>query len=329
PPSHSRASSETIAPSDYSHPNYKPDRIGVDYRQFGGRTPSPTPSEAEALAGKTRSCDIRKYAKYVNREWLSQPRNLFTAVVTLIVIGALIAFVALQQTIINALKPASNWLLHTPGAWAIPIGIMIIISFPPLFGHELVAVFTGVVWGPWIGFGITAAGTVLGELCTYFVFKYFCSARAQKQEEKKLSYALTAEVIRQGGFTIAVMVRYSAIPGHLTTAIFATCGMPLWTFLAAAVLSLPKQFAAVYLGYAENLTGAQAKAKHATAIKVAVIALTVLVTLFAMRFINARIDAIKGPLIYRRRKARQARLAGRGYDARDVEAEEDGGAVPL
>ncbi len=35
---------------------------------------------------------------------------------------------------------------------------------PQLFGHEIIAVVCGDVWGVWIGFGIVAAGTLLGEL---------------------------------------------------------------------------------------------------------------------------------------------------------------------
>lgn len=48
--------------------------------------------------------------------------------------------------------------------WVIPIAVMFIISFPPLFGHEIVAILCGVVWGLWVGFGIVAAGTMLGEV---------------------------------------------------------------------------------------------------------------------------------------------------------------------
>ena len=64
---------------------------------------------------------------------------------------------------------------------------MIVISFPPvrstplssqtlllttrvtlqLFGHELVGIICGDAWGVWQGFGIFAAGTVLGELGNY------------------------------------------------------------------------------------------------------------------------------------------------------------------
>jgi hypothetical protein len=46
----------------------------------------------------------------------------------------------------------------------IPIAILFVISFPPLFGHEIVAVLCGLVWGLGPGFAIVAAGTFVGEL---------------------------------------------------------------------------------------------------------------------------------------------------------------------
>ena len=51
-------------------------------------------------------------------------------------------------------------------------------------------------------------------------FRYCCRARAQKVEEKDLKYALLTEVIRDGGLKMAIMVRYSAIPGHSTSCLF-------------------------------------------------------------------------------------------------------------
>lgn len=44
------------------------------------------------------------------------------------------------------------------------------------------------------------------------------------------------------------MARLSAIPGHLTTPVFAACGMGFWVFSITAFLTLPKQLMAVYLG---------------------------------------------------------------------------------
>jgi hypothetical protein len=50
-----------------------------------------------------------------------------------------------------------------PAGFLIPVAILIAISFPPLFGHEIIALLCGVVYGLWIGFAIVAAGTFLGE----------------------------------------------------------------------------------------------------------------------------------------------------------------------
>lgn len=82
-----------------------------------------------------------------------------------------------------------------------------------------------------------------------------------------MQYGCLARVVREGGFRIALIARFSAIPGHcvysfrlsedmhplrsyfsVTTAVFATCGMSVWIFALAAFLSLPKQFAIVYIG---------------------------------------------------------------------------------
>lgn len=40
-----------------------------------------------------------------------------------------------------------------------------------LAGQEIIAIWCGNVWGVWIGFGIVAAGTIIGELATFlYVF---------------------------------------------------------------------------------------------------------------------------------------------------------------
>ncbi|KAF8147772.1 hypothetical protein K438DRAFT_1625963, partial [Mycena galopus ATCC 62051] len=132
----------------------------------------------------------------------------------------------------------------------IPILVLIALSFPPLFGHELVATLCGVVWGLGEGFGVVAAGTLLGEMCTFFVFKYCCGARGKRLELSNMQYGTLAHVVHEGGLQIAIIVRYSSLPAHLTTAVFATCGMPFWVFLVAAVVSLPKQLVLVYVGVA-------------------------------------------------------------------------------
>lgn len=40
-------------------------------------------------------------------------------------------------------------------------------TIPQLFGHEIVAILVGVIWGLGVGFAIVAAGTFIGELGNY------------------------------------------------------------------------------------------------------------------------------------------------------------------
>lgn len=73
------------------------------------------------------------------------------------------------------LRPWSEKVRDLPAGWLIPIVILVIISFPPLFGHEIIALLCGVVYGLWIGFAIVAAGTFIGE-GRFIVFSFFRSA---------------------------------------------------------------------------------------------------------------------------------------------------------
>ncbi|KAH9010089.1 snare associated Golgi protein-domain-containing protein [Lactarius deliciosus] len=194
-----------------------------------------------------------------------------------------------------------------PGGWSIPIAILFVISFPPLFGHEIVAILCGVVWGLWIGFAIVAAGTFLGELGNFYAFKYCCRARGEKLEKTNMQYGCLARVVREGGFKIALVARFSAIPGHFTTAVFATCGMGVWTFALAAFLSLPKQLATVYIGVIIESTGKKETVAQRIA-SYSVITITTIVTIVAAWYIYRELNRVKPAVIYERRKARQAKM---------------------
>ncbi|KAI0326157.1 hypothetical protein GY45DRAFT_1374182 [Cubamyces sp. BRFM 1775] len=266
------------------------------------RTPSPTPSEAELLS-PTKKKRPGILLNLLDPAKLKDPKELIRVLITFAIIGLVILFIVYQQKIVDWLKPFTDWMRRTPGGWLVPIAILIVLSFPPLFGHEIIAVLCGDAWGVGIGFAIVAAGTLLGELANYYVFRWFCMTRGRKIEAKSLQYALLAEVVRQGGFKIAVLVRLSAIPGHLTTAVFASCGMNVLAFLGAAILSLPKQLVTVYLGVSQNGESSRTKT-----VKTIVIVATVLLTSIAMHYIRAQQEKVKETVVYRRRKARQAKL---------------------
>lgn len=174
-----------------------------------------------------------------------------------------------HKQIALAIQPYRTQIRAQRWSWIIPTIVLIIISFPPLFGHELVILAVGLIWGLLLGFAIACLGTFVGELATYAAFKYLFRRKAAQLERKNVTYACLAQLMRDGGWKMLTLVRFSAIPGHITTAIQSTIGEPcrfffparpgltpyrsfagvgIWVFAVACALSLPKQFALVYLG---------------------------------------------------------------------------------
>jgi hypothetical protein len=48
--------------------------------------------------------------------------------------------------------------------WLIPVAILFVLSFPPLFGNEIVMILVGVVWGLGVGFAIVRPSHPLRRL---------------------------------------------------------------------------------------------------------------------------------------------------------------------
>ncbi|KAK0624433.1 snare associated Golgi protein-domain-containing protein [Immersiella caudata] len=167
----------------------------------------------------------------------------------LIVIIVLTAIITIHHhEVVERLLPFSKHVRELPAGWLIPIFILIVISFPPLFGHEIIALLCGVVYGLGVGFAIVAAGTFIGEIGTWFAFQYLLRKKCEKAERTNLNYGALARLARRGGFTIIFIIRFSAIPSHFSTAVFSTCGVNFWAFAIACFLTLPKQIFLVYLG---------------------------------------------------------------------------------
>ncbi|KAF8151755.1 hypothetical protein B0H34DRAFT_755977 [Crassisporium funariophilum] len=277
-------------------------KVGEDPRSLN-RTPSPTPSEVKELSSGAVDWKTLSSGKFwFRKEWIWY----YLALVVILVISALV--ILYHKQIVAWLTPVTQWLHGRQLGWLVPIGVLFVISFPPLFGHEIVAILCGLVWGLWIGFGIVAAGTFLGEVGNFYAFKYCCRARGEKMEKTKIWYACLARVVREGGFKIALIARLSAIPGHFTTGVFSTCGMGIFVFSIAAILSLPKQFITVYLGVILAQSNSGVEDKKSRIISDVVLAITFIITIVAMWYIFRLMDQAKPQVIYQRRKARQAKI---------------------
>ncbi|KAJ7207948.1 snare associated Golgi protein-domain-containing protein, partial [Mycena pura] len=305
-PSRPPPQSNLYPPSGPFNPSFDK---GPDGIRDISRTPSPTPSEAMALSDGLLSWkQLTDWRFWIRKEWI----KYYIILTVILVITALISIY--HHQIVDELTPVTKWLHGLKFGWLVPIGVFFVISFPPLFGHEIVAILCGLVWGLWIGFAIVCAGTFIGEVGNFYAFKYCCRARGEKMERTQIPYACLARCVREGGFKIALIARFSAIPGHFTTAVFSTCGMNIFVFSIAAILSLPKQFITVYLGVILEQSDAGTTTFKSKVISDSVLAATFLVTLLAMWYIFHQMALVKPAVIYERRKARQAKLQAHTVD---------------
>ncbi|KAJ7577426.1 hypothetical protein C8J56DRAFT_367110 [Mycena floridula] len=208
---------------------------GSDPTWVPARSASPTPSQEKLKPIWTCSFWIRA-------EWI----GYYLVFALVLVLSALIS--AFHPRILDALGPITDRVHITRFGWLFPIPVLFVLSFPPLFGHELVAIVCGSIWGLWPGFSIVAVGTLLGEMANFWGFSTFCRTRSEKCQRNNVHYACFVRVVRDSGLKIAFIARLGAIPPHFTTAAFSTAGMSFPQFTLAALLAMPKQLIPVYLG---------------------------------------------------------------------------------
>lgn len=212
----------------------------------------------------------------------------------LIVTAILIILITVfHHTLIQHLKPASEKVRHLSWGWIIPVLLLFILSFPPLMGGEIIAVLCGLVYGVWIGFGIVAFGTLVGEVANFLLFRRMFEAAATKMERKNMTYACLAEIIRSGGFVVALLARFSAIPGHVTTAVFSTVGMRFWVFFLSALLSLPKHLSVVYLGVALDPDNEGKQSGGSKGVQIGVIVGVAAITIAIALYLWRKMDHVK------------------------------------
>ncbi|GAA5936501.1 TVP38/TMEM64 family protein [Sporobolomyces koalae] len=193
-----------------------------------------------------------------------------------------------RDTIVRKFEPHKEDIVNFPVSYIYPVLVLIILSFPPLGGHEIVLLVVGLIWGVWIGFAIACVGTFIGEMLCFFLFKYLLTKKAQEVEQKSIFYACLARMQRDGSIVMISVVRFSIIPGHVVTAIQSCSGMSWWKYSIAVIISLPKQLAVVWLGELFGETGNGGAQKESRAISLTVFFVTALMSILALYSIYMR-----------------------------------------
>ena len=90
---------------------------------------------------------------------------------------------------------------------------------------------------------------------------------------------------------MVLIIRFSVIPSHFSTAVFSTCNVKFWYFAVSTFLTLPKQIILVYIGV---LFAQQNKNNTINDI---ILVISSLITVFAALYIYKKMRAAKKVLL--------------------------------
>ncbi|EAQ91861.1 hypothetical protein CHGG_00096 [Chaetomium globosum CBS 148.51] len=181
--------------------------------------------------------------------------------------------------------------------WIITI-IAIVLTILLTVYHDQVVELSSAAW--YTGYGSGSESWPRGHsLASYLVRR-----KAEKLERTNLNYGALARLTRDGSFWIVLLIRFSAIPSHFSTAVFATCGVNFWAFAIATLLTLPKQIFLVYLGVLLVQDHADNSAKNI------VFAVAFVATLAMAVYIWWKMRKIKRVLLEEQAARRKARVVG-------------------
>lgn len=232
--------------------------------------------------------DEQQSSRRLSKKW--QRRLYWMVPLGILAIVIAVLFEVYKKDFERWAKPLTDWLRDREAwSWTLPVAILVVLSFPPLFGHEVVLLIVGLTYPLGVALGIACAGAVLGEAACFIVFKYIFTGWVEKKIAANIKWAATARVAQEAGFRGVLVIRYSIVPPHLANPLFACTGMKFWLYMATVFLSLPKNLVFVALG-----TPASENSKGAKWAKVVAIGVVVVITLFASWWIRKKMTvAIK------------------------------------
>lgn len=154
-----------------------------------------------------------------------------------------------HERIIDWAKPLAERYTRRRGGFLVPSILLIIVSIPPFFGHELISFLTGFVYGN-VGVIIVIISTTIGESILFLSFRHLFTSKMTEFRDKYKDYDIFVRVIEEGGPYMIFAIRCSAIPSHFSTPLLASiAAIEFKTWLICCLVSCWTEYPPVYFGW--------------------------------------------------------------------------------
>lgn len=213
----------------------------VGQEQNGRKHNHPHLMTTDADYGPYAQTDFaQKEKKRLSKKW--QRRLYWLVPLCILLIAIVVLFEVYKEDFLRWAQPLTDWLrARKDWSWIvraclrigsevsadlpllpfqIPVAVLFVLSFPPLFGHEVVQLIVGLVYPIGVAIGIACAGAILGEAGCFFLFKYGFTGYVDRKCRKDQKWAVTRRVAQKEGFRGVMIIRYSIIPPRRLSLLF-------------------------------------------------------------------------------------------------------------
>jgi len=205
----------------------------------------------EKSAFQTAVDSVKHYAGVTWRKYkgLSIWGKLFIWFLITFYIALGIVIIVKGAVIAQALYDLAQKLSQMKYGWLIVLGIMIVISFPPMLGHTTTVTLCGFAYGI-KGFYLGLAGSVLGAIVTFVVLRLLFSKRLRRWSATNEEWTALETVVKAKGLPLVILIRVSPMPPWVyANALFASIHtVALWQFAVATFFLFPKLLLTVFIG---------------------------------------------------------------------------------
>jgi len=172
---------------------------------------------------------------------------IWALIISYIALG--VALFLKGAVIAQAMYDLAQKLSHMEYGWLIILGIMVLISFPPMTGYTTTVTLCGFAYGM-KGFYINLAGSVLGATVVFVAVRFLFSKRLRKWSATNDKWTALETVVKAKGLPLVILIRLSPIPpwAYANTLFASIHTVALWQFVTATVILAPKILLYTFIG---------------------------------------------------------------------------------
>lgn len=141
--------------------------------------------------------------------------------------------------------------------------LVFMVGFPPIIGFSALSMLTGMVYGFPNGWPLLASASISGSFVSFIFYRYLLHNQAEALIKSNEKFRAFSEILREdSSLFLLILIRLCPLPYSLSNgALAAIPELSSITYLLASILTSPKLFIHIFVGYKLKELGDDTKSR--------------------------------------------------------------------